>query len=77
MWALERAKCWLVLVSVTILSCSGQQLICENRNPEGHTLKETEGDGGFRVVVVGNHSTRGHYSPNDVYTGKKKTIIPV
>ncbi|ODM98856.1 Spondin-1 [Orchesella cincta] len=47
---------------------TAQQLVCTNRNPEGHTPRKTEGDGGFRIIVVGNHSTRGNYAPNDVYT---------
>lgn len=58
-----------VLFAYFIQSVYCQQLICENRNPEGHTQRKTEGDGGFRIVIVGNLSTTNKYAPNDVYTG--------
>lgn len=60
---------FLLLLSCFINTSRGQQLICENRSPEGHTSRKTEGDGGFKIVVVGNYSSRGLYAPNDVYTG--------
>lgn len=48
----------------------GQQLICENRNPEGHTGIKRNGDGGYKIVIQGPHSLQGQYVPNEVYTSK-------
>ena len=63
----------VLLVVAVVHFCAivyGQQLICENRRPEGYTVSKTEGDGGFQVIVVGPESTKGRYVPNEVYTGK-------
>jgi len=63
--------CVLLLLSSTLLSVSlGQHLACETRKPEGHTPVKTEGDGDFRIIVVGPQASRGLYAPNEVYTGR-------
>lgn len=60
------------LLSLLLLqgAVNGQHLACDenNRKPEGHSPYKQAGDGGFRVLVVGEGSARGQYLPNQVYT---------
>ena len=65
-----------IVLSLVLVLVTTQQLICENRKPEGHTPIKSDGDGSYKITVIGPHANIDQYVPNEVYTGKdSKTLF--